>query len=198
MRANGGAVDSVGTFWLGTMNDPEEADITNEAVLFRLDTDGSFHRYWKRQPFPMASVGMRRATPSIGPTLQPTTSNYSFDFDAETGNICHRRVSYYHGQDDQSSGSPDRHARDVEDNRWHAYYGGHKVIKISPEGRSIGDIWVPTRNPTCLVFVDTKLFITSTRENDPERYPESARYARDIFRVDVGVGEMPKHKAQIP
>jgi hypothetical protein len=44
MRANGGAVDSVGTFRLGTMNDPEEADITNEAVLFRLDADGSFHR----------------------------------------------------------------------------------------------------------------------------------------------------------
>lgn len=155
-----------------------------------------FTRYWKTQLLPVASVGMRR-----GDTLCWTdtpTNVYAFDFDAETGNTCNRRVSYRHRQDDQSSGSPDGHARDVEGNIWYACYGGHKVIKISQEGNLIAEIWVPTRNPTCPVFVDTKLFITSTREDDPERYPESARYAGDIFRVDVGVEGMPKHKAQIP
>lgn len=178
------------------MNDPEEAEITNEAVLFRLDPDGSFHRILEGVSVPNG-MSWNDKDDTMYWTDTPTNNVYAFDFDAKTGNISNRRV-YYHHPDDESSGSPDGHSRDVEGNIWHACYGGSRVIKISPEGKLIGEISIPTRNPTCPVFVGTELFITSAKEDEPYKYPESAKYAGDVFRVDVGVEGMPKHNARIP
>lgn len=72
------------------------------------------------------------------------------------------------------------------------------MIKIPPEGKLVGEISIPTRNPTCPVFVGTELFITTAKEDEPENHPASAKYAGNVFRVDVGVKGMPKHKARIP
>jgi sugar lactone lactonase YvrE len=196
MRSNDGAVDSAGRFWLGTMNDPKEAKIANEAVLFRLDTNGSLHRILEKALIPNG-ISWNDKDDTMYWTDTPTNNVYAFDFDADTGNISNRRVFYHHPEDGYA-GSPDGHARDVNGNMWHACYGGSKVIKISPEGNLIGEILIPTRNPTCPVFVGTELFITTAKEDQPEKYPESARYGGGVFRLDVGVEGMPKHKARIP
>jgi hypothetical protein len=68
MRANDGAVDSGGRFWVGTMEDVRIKVPADEGVLFRLDPDGSVHRVLEKLTIPMESVGIRRTTPCILPT----------------------------------------------------------------------------------------------------------------------------------
>lgn len=195
MRSNDGAVDSAGRFWLGTMNDPEEAEVTNEGVLFRLDVDGSVHRILE-QTTVSNGISWNEKDDTMYWTDSGTNDVCAFDFDAKTGNISNKRV-FYHHQNGDAAGTPDGHSRDVEGNIWHACYGGSRVIKISPSGELIGEILLPTRNPTSPVFVGTELFITTAKEDEPDRYPESAKYAGGVFRVDVGVEGMPKHRARI-
>lgn len=92
---------------------------------------------------------------------------------------------------------PDGFAIDVEGvyRIWSAIYGGGKVLRISPAGRVVGQIDLPTRNPTCPCFVGTELFITSARDDrDDECFPRSVRYGGCVFRVDVGVRGQRKNK----
>jgi sugar lactone lactonase YvrE len=93
---------------------------------------------------------------------------------------------------------PDGHIMDVDGHIWHACFNGGKVIRISPEGKIVGEVSLPTRCPTCVAFVGTEIYITSAQEPEPEKYPESANFGGNVFRVEVGVQGMPKHKAVLP
>lgn len=124
-------------------------------------------------------------------TDSPTGKIFAFDFDAATGAISNQRVHFDLGEPLE----PDGFALDVEGCIWSAIYGGAKVVRISPAGQVIGQIDLPTRNPTCPVFVGTELFITSAKdERDDERLPQSVRYGGRVFRVDVGVRGVAKHE----
>lgn len=127
-------------------------------------------------------------------TDSPSRNVYAYDFDSVSGNISNKRV-FFHLEDQTCV--PDGHAMDIEENIWHACYGGWKVIRISPDGKITGEISLPTRNITCPVFAGTELFITSAQESEPEEYPESARYGGSLFRVDVGIRGMPKYEAHL-
>lgn len=48
------------------------------------------------------------------------------------------------------------------------------------------------------MFVKAELFITTAAEVEPDKYPESASYAGNIYRVDVGVKGLPKYKVPMP
>jgi sugar lactone lactonase YvrE len=104
----------------------------------------------------------------------------AWDFDASTGAVSNERVFYQH----EGAGSPDGFRVDTEGNIWHAFYGGACVLKISPEGKVVGKVELPTRNVTCTEFVGTELFITTA--NDDEGEGESKEYGGGLFRVDVG------------
>lgn len=54
------------------------------------------------------------------------------------------------------------------------------MVKISPEGKTIGKVNYPTKNITCPVFVGTELWVT-TAGGDAEKYSGA------VFKVDVGV-----------
>jgi len=58
------------------------------------------------------------------------------------------------------------------------------VLKISPEGKVVGKVELPTRNATCPEFVGTELFITTASDDEGEG--ESKEYGGGLFRVDVG------------
>ena len=126
-------------------------------------------------------------------TDTPTATVWAFDYDAKTGNITNRRPFYKH----EVTGLPDGHIMDEEGCIWHALYQGSKVIRISTEGKVIGEVTVPTRSPTCCAFRGTVLYITSAKESDPEAYPESAKYAGAVFRADVGVRGKAKFEARL-
>lgn len=190
MRMNDGAVDSRGRYWAGTMNDPKVQDPSNEGVLFRLDPDMSLHRMIENVTVPNG-MGWNGDDDTFYFTDSPTKNIFKFDYEASTGNIFNRRV-LYHVDDDNAV--PDGFASDVEGTLWVALCGGGKVVRISPEGKVIGEILLPTRMISCPGFVNEDLFITSAEEEDPDQFPDSVQYAGSLFKVNVGVAGMSLHK----
>ena len=69
---------------------------------------------------------------------------------------------------------------------WQAIYAEGKVLRISPQGKVVGEVRYPTRCVTCPVFVGTELWVTSAEEED-ENEVESAKYGGGVFMVDVGI-----------
>jgi len=194
MRSNDGAADSKGRFWVGTMNDPLVKEPEDPGVVFRLDTDGTLHRVIEEGPVIPNGISWNEKNDTMYLTDSPENNILAFDFDVGSGNISNKRVFFHNNEESNIDG----HVRDVEDCIWHACYGGSKVIRISPEGQVIAEISFPTRNITCPAFVGTELFVTSAKEEEPEKYPESAKYGGNLFKVDVGIKGRPRHKAQFP
>jgi sugar lactone lactonase YvrE len=116
---------------------------------------------------------------------------FAYDYNADDGAISNERVFYHH----QGTGDPDGFRVDVEGNIWHAIYGEHRVIKISPEGKLVGEIKLPTKNITCTEFVGTVLYITTA--DDEEGEEESKKYGGGLFRVDVGITGVPPHNFKL-
>ncbi|KAF7597269.1 hypothetical protein BBP40_008111 [Aspergillus hancockii] len=194
MRFNDGAVDSHGRFWAGSMNDPKVQAPGNEAVLFRLDPDMELHRMVEGLTIPNG-IGWNHADDTMYLTDSPTGKIYAFDFNAQTGEIGNRRVHFDLGEPKE----PDGFAIDAEGCIWSAIYGGGKVIRISPEGKVIGEVSLPTRNVTCPVFVGTDLFITTAKDTiDDEQFPNSIRYGGRVYKVDVGIRGKPKNEFRFP
>lgn len=105
----------------------------------------------------------------------------AFDYCTDTGAVTNQRVFYQH----VGSGDPDGFRVDVEGNIWHAVYGEGRVLKISPEGKLVGQITLPTRNITCVQFAGTELIITTASDNSDDE--TSRAFGGDVFKVDVGV-----------
>lgn len=105
---------------------------------------------------------------------------YAHDYSLADGSVSGHRVFYEH----DGPGEPDGHRVDVDGNIWHAVYGEARVLKISPEGKLIGQINLPTKNITCCEFVGTELFITTA--NDDAGEGRSKELGGALFRVDVG------------
>ena len=61
------------------------------------------------------------------------------------------------------------------------------MLGISRDGEIVGEMPLPARMISCSGFAGEELFITSAAEEDPDNYPDSARYAGSLFKVNVGV-----------
>lgn len=190
MRFNDGAVDSQGRFWAGAMNDPKVQEPNDEGVLFRLDPDLKLHRVLEPLMIPNG-IGWNDNDDTMYLTNSPAGRIFAFDFDPKTGNISNQRVHF----ELKGPALPDGFAIDVEGCIWSALYGGGKVLRISPEGKVIGQILLPTRNVTCAAFVGTELFITTAKDDvDDDKLPNSVRYGGHLYKIDVGVRGQPKNQ----
>ncbi|KAL2002434.1 hypothetical protein VTN02DRAFT_6775 [Thermoascus thermophilus] len=196
MRANDGAVDCRGRIFQGFMFDDRLSDPTEDGVLLRLDPDGSLHRVVENVITPNG-LGWNRDNTVMFWAESRSGNVYAFDYDANTGNIRNQRV-FFHLDGANNVNVPDGLVVDEEDNIWLAVWGGCAVLRISPDGKVTGKIELPTRFVTCPVFVGTELFITTAMEVEPDKYPESASYAGNIYRVDVGVKGLPRYKVPMP
>lgn len=192
MRSNDGAVDSSGRFFVEAFVDPEIEDPTEEGTLFRLDPDGSLKTIYENIVIPNG-ITWNEADNTMHLTDTTVGKIWSFGYDRRTGDISGKRLLYQH----EGEGNPDGHTIDAEGNLWQALYGGSKVLRISGEGKITGEVLLPTRNITCCVFAGTDLFITSAKEEDPDKNPQSAKFAGNLFRVNVGVEGVPKTKARL-
>lgn len=174
------------------MNDPKIKKPEAEGVLFRLDPDQTVHHMLAPVTIPNG-IGWNLTDDVMYLTDSPTGKIFAFDFDANTGAISNRRVHFDIG----NALEPDGFAIDVEGCIWSAIYGGGKVLRISPAGKVIGQIDLPTRNVTCPVFVGTELFITTAKDDrDDDHLPQSVRYGGRVFRIDVGIRGVPKNEFQ--
>ena len=195
MRFNDGAIDTAGRYWAGAMNDPKVKAPTDEGVLFRLDPDLKLHRVIEKVTIPNG-IGWSADDKTMFFTDSPTGNIFKFDYDAATGDISNRRV-FFHA-DEENGGVPDGFALDADGYLWTAVFGAGKVLRISPEGKIVGEILLPTRCITCPGFAGEDLFITSAEEEEPKKYPESTKYAGSLFKVHVGVEGSPIHKFRRP
>ena len=171
------------------MNDAKVKKPVQEGVLFRLDPDLKLHRMFEGLTIPNG-IGWNDADDTMYLTDSPTGRIYAFDFDASTGAISNRRV---HFQLDEPK-EPDGFAIDTEGNIWSAIYGGHRVVRISPQGQVIGEVKLPTRNVTCCAFIGTELFITTASDKANDELPGSELYGGKVYKVNVGIRGQPKNK----
>jgi sugar lactone lactonase YvrE len=129
------------------------------------------------------SIGWSPDLKTLYFTHSTASQVFAFDYNPEDGSVSNKRVFYHH----QGTGGPDGFRVDSEGNVWHAIYGEARVVKISPEGKLIGEVKIPTNNATCVQFVGTELFITSASDDNAEGGEISKKYGGGLFRVDVGV-----------
>lgn len=92
------------------------------------------------------------------------------------------------------AGTIDGSAMDSEGCLWTCLWGQVRLVRISPQGRIIGEIPMPVLNPTSCCFGGpdmTTLYITSARKNVAAHqlplYPDSGA----IWCLDAGVEGMP-------
>lgn len=190
MRLNDGFVDPEGRYFAGTMNDPKVKEPIDEGVLFRLDPDLSLHRIIDNVTIPNG-MGFTLDEKSMYFIDSPTKNVWKYRYNRKTGNVSDREV-FYHVVEDEAV--PDGMAMDVNGCLWVALSGGGKVLKISPQGKVVGEVHLPTRMVSCPAFAGKELFITSAEEEEPDKYPESDRYGGSLFGVDVGVEGLALHK----
>ncbi|XXH04659.1 hypothetical protein Hte_011078 [Hypoxylon texense] len=183
IRSNDGAVDPHGRFWLGTMTDIG-LDLQPEGSLFLIDGAARAVRTIRHPVTIPNSVGWSPDRRTLYFTHSTARTIHAYDYDAATGDASPReRAFYVH----DGPGEPDGFRVDVDGNLWQAVYGESRVLKISPEGRLVGEIRLPTRCITCVQFVGTELFITSAGMADGEGSDEEVELGGALFRVDVGV-----------
>ena len=107
----------------------------------------------------------------------------AFDYSEATGDITNERVFWQH----DGSGEPDGFKMDTDGYIWQAIYGESRVLRISPEGKVVGEVTYPTKCITCPVFVGTELWVTTANDADDNEV-KSGSYGGAVFRVDVGIG----------
>jgi sugar lactone lactonase YvrE len=179
-RFNDGACDSLGRFWVGTIDRRLQDPVGG---LFRLDPDLSFH---KMAEGIVLSNGLTWSPDNrlmyhcdSGPRLI-----YAYDFDLDSGTVGERRVF---ARFDADMGQPDGCAIDAEGHLWVAAPHTGSIICFAPDGRIYRRLEVPSRMPSSLVFGGANLstmFVTSMHPHDGTEAGESDGR---IFAIDAGV-----------
>lgn len=171
-------------------NDPEFLEPQEGVgVLFRFDPDGSIHRMCDGLSIPNG-LHWNKGDDTFFMTDGPTKHIWQWDFNAATGAISNKRAFFARKE---GPGDMDGSAVDVEGCIWQAVFGGSRVLRISPEGKLVGEILLPTKNITCPTFAGTELIITSAADDSGDD-ELSTKYGGSVFRIDVGIEGRPKNK----
>ena len=111
--------------------------------MFRLDPDLTLHRMIESATIPN-SIGWSADDKTMFLTDTPTKTISAVDYHSAAGNISNRRL-YFRLEGEQEDAAPDGFAIDVEGCLWTAVYGAGKVLRVSPDGKVIGEVSLPTR-----------------------------------------------------
>jgi sugar lactone lactonase YvrE len=160
-------------------------------TLFRFNSDLTRHATRSSLIIPN-SIGWSRDHKTLYFTHSTEKRIIAFDYAADTGDITNERVFWQH----DGEGDPDGFKMDEDGYIWQAIYGESRVLRISPEGKVVGEITYPTRAITCPVFVGTELWVTTAAEED-EKEVESKKYGGAVFKVDVGIRGLKEFKFKL-
>ncbi|KAL1840109.1 hypothetical protein VTJ49DRAFT_804 [Mycothermus thermophilus] len=186
IRSNDGAVDPNGRFWLGTMTDFNKGEFQPEGSLYRFAQSSPAERARSGLTIPN-SVGFSPDGRTMYFTHSTAQEVIAWDYDPTNGSLSNERVFYRH----EGTGDPDGFRVDTEGNLWHAVYGESRVLKISPEGKLVGEVIIPTRNATCTDLTpEGELLITTAGDDNGEG--ESKRLGGAVFRINVGAKPAPR------
>lgn len=188
MRLNDGRVDRQGRFWCGAMvmaaADPLEAKLyaLQQGVL-RTVLDG-------------IGISNGIAFSPEGDRLYFADSRrrviWRFAFDSATGTLGPReefaRIA--------GGAEPDGATVDADGCLWSALWGGHCVVRYTPDGRIDRVLEVPVRQPTCVTFGGPDLdlmFITSASLG----LGEGPTGAGDVLVYNAGTKGLPESRFRI-
>jgi len=192
-RFNDGRCDRQGRFFPGSMNERRD---TASGALYRLDDNDALVEVLGGI---MIANGL--AWSPDGRTMYhadtPTHTVRVFDYDVSTGTPSNPRIfARWMGEKDR----PDGAAIDNDGNYWSAFYGGEKIVQISPDGALIAEYPVPALCPTMCAFggADLKtLYVTSARQmrdaDELARLPQSG----GLFSMRVDVPGLPEPHSRI-
>ena len=182
-RFNDGRCDPQGRLFAGTMNEKRDA---TSAALYRLDAD---FRLTEVEGGITISNGL--AWSPDGRTMYhadtPARTINAFAFDATTGTPSERRVF---ARFDAETDRPDGAAVDSEGCYWTTFYGGGRVVRLSPAGAALASYPVPALCPTMCAFggADLKtLYVTSARQRRETAELAQLPQSGGIFAMRVAV-----------
>jgi sugar lactone lactonase YvrE len=157
LRANDGAVDPAGRFWVGTMAEDESP---GKAALYRLE-GGELSTV-------LAPVSLSNGLDWTGSRMyyvdSPTKRVDVLDYDEPTGAVENRRPF---ATIEEGVGVPDGLVLDDEGGLWLALYGGAQVRRYGPDGTLEERLDVPADNVTACWFAGDRLFVTTARSPQP-------------------------------
>jgi sugar lactone lactonase YvrE len=197
-RFNDGKADPQGRFWVGTLDEAREP----RAALYRhaagrLDcvSDGI-----------TVSNGLGWSPDGRTMYWSDTRAHVvrAFDFDGSDGSLSRQRVLAQFeprgaGQPlDDYGGRPDGAAVDTEGAYWVAMFEGSRLLRLSPEGRILGELRLPVRCATmpCFGGHDLRtLYITTSRENRPADELARQPLAGCVLHLRVPVAGLPANFA---
>ncbi|HEX6664499.1 MAG TPA: SMP-30/gluconolactonase/LRE family protein [Gaiellaceae bacterium] len=178
LRANDGACDAAGRFWIGTMG----LEVTPGAgALYRYD--GTLQRMLDRVTL-SNGIGWPRDDTRMYYVDSATYRVDVFDFEPASGSLDERRpfVSI-----DESEGIPDGLTVDDEGGVWLALYGGSCVRRYDVRGRLDAVLEVPAQNVTSCCFGGDdgrSLFVTTAAPDG------------NVYVTEPGVTGPPAHVFQ--
>jgi sugar lactone lactonase YvrE len=187
-RFNDGRCDRQGRFCAGVM---DESHTANSGSLWRLDADLGFARVLGDM---MISNGL--AWSPDGRTMYhtdtPTRTVHAYDYDAATGTPSNPRVfAHWTAEGDR----PDGATVDAEGCYWSAFYGGGKVVRVSPRGETLALFPVPALCPTMCALGGPDLrtlYVTSARQQRPAEELSRLPQSGGIFAMRFDVPGLPE------
>ena len=191
-RFNDGKCDARGRLWVGTIVEPREP---------ALGSMQCYHAGELAQRFDGVSVSNGLAWSPDGRTMYWADTHrglvQAFDFAPDGGELSRRRDFARFApktQGDDYMGKPDGATVDSEGCYWVAMYDGQRVLRLSPEGQVLRQVYLPVRCPTMPAFGghDLKtLYITTARENRPADELAAQPLAGCVLALDVDVPGLP-------
>ncbi|GGI43948.1 regucalcin-like protein [Paenibacillus marchantiophytorum] len=183
-RFNDGKCDAQGRFWAGTMDNAEQSE---SGALYVLDTDCSY-----RKVFDGVGVSNGIAWSLDEKEMYYVDSMkklvYSFDFDAERGQISNPQV-LIDFRDEQ--GFPDGMTIDEEGMLWIAHWDGWQVSRWNPRTKQkLSSIAVPAAKASSCMFGGKDLdvlYITTARKGLQPEQAADQPHAGGLFAVKPGV-----------
>ncbi len=187
-RPNEGKCDPQGRFWVGTMDDAEQAA---SGALYRVDPDGECECLEDG-----VGVSNTLAWSPEGGTLYFADSArktlFAYDFDTRTGRISNRRVFATTRGD---TGGPDGSAIDAEGGLWNAQWDNWRLVRYSPAGAVDRIVPLPVQRPTSCCFggpdLDVLYITTATEGLDAAALSEQP-WAGGVLCFRPGVRGIPE------
>jgi L-arabinonolactonase len=188
LRFNDGRVDRQGRFWTGTMIEHHSAQ--GDATLYCVSANGATAEHEQG-----LQITNGICTSPDGRRLyladSPRAIIYRYDLDPDTGALHHRRVFA------RTSGGavPDGANVDEDGCVWSAQWGGHRVVRYTPEGKLDQVLEVPVSQPTCVAFGGPDrdlLFVSSAREGLSPSDLAQQPHAGDVLVYRPGVRGLPE------
>lgn len=193
-RMNDGRTDSLGRFWVGSLNGAKDVE---DATLYRLDPDGTL------SPIESGMTTCNGAAFSadgrrFAHSDTPSHAVRLYDVDTSDGTLLNRRLFHQFERGvGPGLGRPDGGSFDAEGCYWVALFDGWRVVRLSPDGALLREVRLPVQRPTMIAFGGEDLrtaFVTTARTGlDPEALAgQPGAGGVFAFRVDTpGVAERP-------